>query len=202
MIKHLKDGTKPFIRNSNGNISCWCLCIVIRACCKLPIVHSWLGPVYTSVVVTLSAPAPCLLMSPSRHLPSPFTWVSANQLSITTSSVKHRSPDYPGAAHLSPVMPLATHWCPHVTDGTWCSSPPFWHVTVWHVHGWSQRGDAQNAPMRLIANHMARHHCFNLTASVELVREKYGSMMIIITGNCYHGMNNHLKWPILIRFQG
>ena len=117
MIKHLKDGTKPFIRNSNGNISCWCLCIVIRACCKLPIVHSWLGPVYTSVVVTLSAPAPCLLMSPSRHLPSPFTWVSAKQVSITTSSVKHRSPDYPGGrpsvpcdATCYPLVPTCDRW--------------------------------------------------------------------------------------------
>ena len=139
-------------------------------------------------------------MSPSRHLP-PLTLhlgVSKPSQHHTTSSVKHPSPDYARAAHVSPCDATCYPLVPT------CDR---WHVML------SLTADMCTGDLNAVM--LKRSHETNCgtygRASllywgcicwVDERAEKCLALMTIITGNCYHGMNNHLKWPILIRFQG
>ena len=127
--------------------------ILISVCCKCVTVD-WSQWVLLWPCLSPERVSWCL--HPATCLSSPFTSdkvkMAASHPSLQCQAQHHdilSGPDYATSEPICPrVMPLASHWWPHVTDGTWGS-------LCWHVHWWSQRGDAQSAPMRLIAEHMA-----------------------------------------------
>ena len=137
-----------------------------------------------------------LTVSPDVSIPPPALPLHPS-LGCQQSKSASRHPLSSIAVLISRGPPICPLWCHLLPTGA-----HMWQMArdapvlptdmwLWHVHGWSQRGDAQNAPMRLIAGHMARHHCFNLTASVELMRDQ---------GNI--GLHDdHHHWKLLSRHE-